>query len=156
MVNVLFVCLGNICRSPMAEAIFRDKVKKAELAKEISVDSAGTGNWHVGNSPHEGTLDLLGRHRVNADHLIARQVIPNDLQDNDYIIAMDASNIGNLHRMKGLGESGAIFRLLDFVPTSTIEDVPDPYFTGDFNEVFELINEGCERLVTYIKDKENL
>lgn len=140
----------------MAEAIFRDKVKKENLQHIISTDSAGTGNWHIGNSPHEGTLDILGEHQINCENIIARQVEEKDLQDFNYIIAMDASNLGNLHRLKGFKESGEVFRLLDLMNDLSIEDVPDPYFTGNFVEVYDLVDKGCEKLLSYIKKKESL
>lgn len=156
MVNVLFVCLGNICRSPMAEAIFRDRVKKAGLKEQIQVDSAGTGAWHIGKAAHEGTLQILNKHNICNKNLIARQVQKEDLQTFDYIIAMDAENLGNLHRLKGRGPSGEINRLLDFIPEATTGDVPDPYFTGNFTEVYELVEEACKELLTYIRKKHRL
>ncbi|MFD1359770.1 low molecular weight protein-tyrosine-phosphatase [Fictibacillus halophilus] len=156
MIKVLFVCLGNICRSPMAEAIFRDLVKKEGLEDKISIDSAGTGNWHVGEPPHEGTRNILTKNQISFEGQKARQIKTNDLTQYDYIIGMDAENIGNMHKMAGQSETGMIARLLDFVPENEFEDVPDPYFTGNFQEVYDLVTAGCERLLIEIKNRESL
>ncbi|WP_077620618.1 low molecular weight protein-tyrosine-phosphatase [Bacillus sinesaloumensis] len=155
MIKVLFVCLGNICRSPMAEAIFRDLVKKEGLVDQIEVDSAGTGDWHIGRPPHEGTQKILTKNNISFEGMKARQVIANDLENFDYIIAMDSSNVGNLNKIFMNEKTGKVQRLLDLVDGSKILDVPDPYYTGNFDEVYELVSNGCQRLLDVIK-KENL
>ena len=114
MVRVLFVCLGNICRSPMAEAIFRDFVVKEGLEEKIVIDSAGTGDWHIGHPPHKGTQKILKENEVSFEGIKARQVEKEDLTKFDYIIAMDNKNIADL---KSFGKTGGyIGRLSDFVP----------------------------------------
>ncbi|KMJ57520.1 hypothetical protein AB685_16065 [Bacillus sp. LL01] len=155
MIRVLFVCLGNICRSPMAEAVFRHEVERQELTDRIKVDSAGTGDWHIGHAPHEGTRNLLDEKKVSYEGMTARQVKEQDLSEFDYIIAMDADNLGNLRRMAGYSKTGFIGRLLDFVPESKVSDVPDPYFTGNFDEVYDMVQAGCQNLLETIK-KEKL
>ncbi|WP_099355476.1 low molecular weight protein-tyrosine-phosphatase [Fredinandcohnia onubensis] len=155
MIKVLFVCLGNICRSPMAEAIFRDLVQKEGLADRIQVDSAGTGDWHIGHPPHKGTQTILTKYNISFEGIKARQVLPEDLGQFDYIIAMDSDNLGNLQKMITGEKTGRIQRLLDFVDESKITDVPDPYYTGNFDEVYELVTNGCKRLLDVIKN-ENL
>jgi protein-tyrosine phosphatase len=156
MVKVLFVCLGNICRSPMAEAIFRDLVKKEGLEDKIMIDSAGTGNWHIGKPPHEGTQQILRKNDIDFTGIRARQISEEDLQTFDYIIAMDVENVGNLRRLAGYTKTGFIGRLLDFVPDSDVADVPDPYYTGNFMEVYELIQKGCQHLLETIKKEKRL
>lgn len=156
MVKVLFVCLGNICRSPMAEAIFRDLVKKEGLEENFVIDSAGTGNWHVGKPPHRGTQEILQKHAIDFSGIRARQISEEDLRTFDYIIAMDVENLGNLRRLAGYNKVGFIGRLLDFVLDSDLTDVPDPYYTGNFEEVYELIQKGCRHLLETIKKEKGL
>ncbi|WLR51228.1 low molecular weight protein-tyrosine-phosphatase [Bacillus tianshenii] len=156
MVRVLFVCLGNICRSPMAEAVFRHKVNEAGLGEKIEVDSAGTGDWHVGNPPHEGTQQILTKEKISFKGMTARQVQSLDFEDFDYIIAMDEQNIQDLHQIKRGNPTSFVDRLLSFVSNHEEEDVPDPYFTGNFEHVFQLVEEGCEQLLQFIREREQL
>ncbi|BBW98579.1 MULTISPECIES: low molecular weight protein-tyrosine-phosphatase [Geobacillus] len=150
MVKVLFVCLGNICRSPMAEAVFRHLVKERGLEHVITVDSAGTGSWHVGEPPHAGTRRILSENKIDYSGIRARQVARRDLEEFDYIIAMDATNLNDLRRLAGPRSRAVIARLLDFVPERETDDVPDPYYTGNFAEVYRLIRAGCEHLLETI------
>lgn len=156
MIKVLFVCLGNICRSPMAEAVFRRKVEEAGLSDRIEADSAGTGNWHTGEPPHEGTRRILKQYGIDDAGIRARQARKDDFHQFRYIIAMDESNVKNLLRLAPAGHGAEVKKLLDFVPERFGKDVPDPYYTGNFEEVYEMVNEGCDRLLAYIREKENL
>jgi protein-tyrosine phosphatase len=155
MIRVLFVCLGNICRSPMAEAVFRHMVAEAGLSDQIQVDSAGTGGWHAGERPHRGTLNVLDQHGISHEGLIARQVRREDFRDFDYIVAMDSDNLADLRRF-GTGRDGQVFRLLDLAQEMAEKDVPDPYYTGNFEHVYELIRLGCERLLEKIRQERGL
>lgn len=156
MVNVLFVCLGNICRSPMAEAVFRKKVKEAGLEDKVKTDSAGTGDWHVGKTPHSGTRSLLQSKGIDYSNIFARQVTKEDLVNSDYVIAMDDNNVAALKDHGVEEERTHIAKLLDFIPQQEVTNVPDPYFTGNFDEVYDLVHESCERLLLYIREKEDL
>lgn len=154
MIRVLFVCLGNICRSPMAEGVFRKMVHDEQLADQIEVDSAGTSDWHIGKPPHKGTLSKLKEYEVSAEGMAGRQLTIEDAEAFDYIIGMDAENITNIRDRFGDTDHQRIIRFLDL--TSHQKDVPDPYFTGDFQETYDLVLEGCQALLDLIKKEELL
>jgi protein-tyrosine phosphatase len=154
MINVLFVCLGNICRSPMAEGVFRDLLKKENLSKKISVDSAATSSWHIGSPPHKGTLAILEKYNISADGLVGRQLTKEDFETFDYIIGMDESNVKNIFDITGKPQHPKIIRLLDL--TDHNKDVPDPYYTGDFEETYQLVTDGCRALLEKIRNEHKL
>lgn len=148
VVQVLFVCLGNICRSPMAEAIFAHHAVAAGLGAELAQDSAGTSSWHVGEEPHAGTRKALKQRGIACSHL-GRAVTPDDLTTQDYLVAMDAANKSELLRMGA--DAGRVSLLMDYVPGMAGEDVPDPYYTGDFEHVYTLVDAGCRGLLAHIR-----
>ena len=154
MINVLFVCLGNICRSPMAEALFRDLLKKENLTNKVTVDSAATSSWHIGSPPHKGTLSILKKYDVSSDGLVGRQLTKDDFEKFDYIIGMDESNVKNISEVTGNPHHPKIIRLLDL--TEHKKDVPDPYYTGDFEETYQLVSDGCRALLEKIQMEQNL
>jgi protein-tyrosine phosphatase len=123
--SVLFVCLGNICRSPLAEAAFR--VEAERLGLEVDVDSAGTGDWHVGHPPDRRAQAVAARNGVDIAHLMARQVTAEDFERFDHIVALDAQNLRDLTRIRPPGSRAALSLLLDHVPGREGSAVADPY-----------------------------
>jgi len=154
MIQVLFVCLGNICRSPMAEGVFRNVLKQENLSSKVSVDSAATSSWHIGSPPHKGTLAILKKYNISADGLVGRQLTKEDFEKYDYIIGMDESNVRNIFEITGKPQHPKIIRLLDL--TEHNKDVPDPFYTGDFEETYQLVTEGCQALLEKIQNEHNL
>ncbi|ANT61868.1 phosphotyrosine protein phosphatase [Salipiger sp. CCB-MM3] len=143
--RILFVCLGNICRSPSAEGVLR--VRAAERGVALEIDSAGTGDWHVGEPPY-GPMQRAARTRgYDLSRLRARQVAAEDFHRFDLIIAMDPSNLENLERLRP-AQGGAELRLFtDYAPGSGATEVPDPYYTRDFDGTLELIERAAEGLL---------
>jgi protein-tyrosine phosphatase len=150
-VNVLFVCLGNICRSPMAEAVFRDLVRKEGLAGRFEIASAGIGDWHAGEPPHRGTRETLKRHGIQPDGLTAKRVSQAMLDRADYVVAMDDENLADLRSWRI--ERQKVSRILDYAPDVEVRDVPDPYFDGRFELVYQLVSKGSAGLLQQIRDQ---
>ncbi|HHY21500.1 MAG TPA: low molecular weight phosphotyrosine protein phosphatase [Bacilli bacterium] len=156
MVRVLFVCLGNICRSPMAEAIFRKKVADAGLSDKIHIDSAGTGHWHIGKPPHKGTRGILDEYKIDYSGMKARQVTKSDFSTFDYVIAMDGENFRNLEMMATEADKNKLKTMLSYHPSTAIIDVPDPYYTGNFIEVYELLEIANDELLKAIRQEQSI
>ncbi|WP_139488310.1 low molecular weight protein-tyrosine-phosphatase [Brevibacillus dissolubilis] len=148
MIHVLFVCLGNICRSPMAEAVFRHQVEQAGLSRQISVDSCGLGGWHAGEPPHQGTRKILTAKGVSHDTLRARQIVQQDFDQFDYIVCMDEENLAGLKRLAPNAQH--ISRLMDHAANTGEANVEDPYYTGRFEYVYDLVEAGCQGLLAKI------
>ncbi len=153
-VQVLFVCLGNICRSPMADGVFQKMVDDAGLSAQIHVDSAGTGDWHVGDRAHSGTRAILAAHNI-AYNGRSRQISPADMADpKTYIIAMDSSNVSDINGR--FSPHPRLYRLLEFATETAVRDVPDPYYHNNFETVYDLVQDGCRGLLAMICEQEEL
>ncbi len=135
----------------MAEAVLRDLIHKQGLDQWLTVDSAGTGQWHNGNSPHPGTRNLLERQSISYFGIKARQVEKDDWEEFDYIIAMDDENIEDLQAIQNEGKNVKIAKLMDFVKNPSESNVPDPYYTNNFDYTYELINQGCLEFLEHVK-----
>lgn len=158
MIRVLFVCLSNICRSPMAEAVFRHKVEAAGLADKIEADSAGTGDWHVGEPPHSGTRRVLKANDVEYQHR-ARTLTPEDLDNFDYILTMDDANLQAVQALAGESQwkvHAQIRPFLEYAPLSGVKEVPDPFYTGGFEDVYALVTQAAEGLLAAICEAHKL
>jgi len=148
-IKIMFVCLGNICRSPMAEAIFRHLVKQKGLSDKIIVDSSGTGGYHIGKPPHTGTKKILDSYGIQYDGIKALKLEKRHLKEFDGIVAMDEENLSDILRLKDKSSTAWIKLLSDFSKGNWVS-VPDPWYTGDFELTYELITEGCEMLLEHI------
>jgi protein-tyrosine phosphatase len=154
-IKVLFVCLGNICRSPLAEAIFKHKVKERGVESQIFADSCGTSNYHIGDNPDPRTIANAKKNGVTIDHC-GRQLTAEDIRDFDYVLAMDASNFTNIQRLlKDDKHKPKIQMMRDYDPKGK-GDVPDPYYGGEknFQEVFEILDRTLERFLDKILSHE--
>lgn len=145
MIRVCFVCLGNICRSPLGEGAFRALVAQAGLTRMFQIESAGTGAWHVGEAPDPRSQDVARKHGVDISRQRGQQFTQRDLDRFDYVRAMDASNLRNLRQLgAGTAKVGMLLA----------RDVPDPYYgvEGGFEQVWDMVWEGCEVLLAEIRE----
>ena len=153
MTKVLFVCLGNICRSPTADGIFNHIVLREKMDQKIIIDSAGTGDWHVGKSPDSRTVDAARKRGYDLSVLRARQVSARDFEEFDYVLAMDESNLSDLQRIKPVEYTGHLGLFLDFGSRNDYREVPDPYYGGrdGFELVLDLVEDASQGLLNHIR-----
>jgi len=158
MVKVLFVCLGNICRSPTAEGVFRGVVERADLLHRIEIDSAGTHAYHVGDMPDARAQEAARRRGIDLSGLRGRKATRKDIEHFDYILAMDEENLQNLLAICPPGLEHKVRLFLEFAPARPEREVPDPYFGGDqgFERVLDMIEEAAEGLLAHLRDQHSL
>jgi len=151
-VNVLFVCLGNICRSPTAHGVFEAMLQEQGLSDRIEVDSAGTSGWHIGASSDPRSSEAAGRRGYDMSHIRARQVSAEDFSTFDYILAMDDQNLADLQALKPSGFSGCLDLFLNFSNAYAGQAVPDPYYGGEqgFEQVLDMVEDGSRGLLRRI------
>ena len=154
--NVLFICLGNICRSPTAHGIFQAMVVNAGLNREIHIDSAGTSDWHIGEPPDQRSIIRAGERGYDLSMLRARQVQVRDFDQYDYILAMDSFNLSDLEKMKPPTYRGHLGLFLTFSTQSKYAEVPDPYHGGKegFELVLNLVEDAAQGLLQHIQHKD--
>jgi len=152
--KVLFVCLGNICRSPLAEAAFRAEAERIGLDAEV--DSAGTGDWHAGQPPDRRAIAAARRNHVDISHLRARQVTRGDFERFDHIVALDEENLADLEPLQPAGSRARLSLLLDHVPGREGQAVADPYYGDDrhFDLTWSDVTEAARGLADALKRKE--
>ncbi|MCR5279724.1 MAG: low molecular weight phosphotyrosine protein phosphatase [Lachnospiraceae bacterium] len=145
MIKILFVCWGNICRSPMAEFVMKDLVAKRGLEEMFYIESAAHSTEEIGNPVYPPARAELARHGISCDGKKARQMRRDDYDKFDYIIGMEKLNLGYMNRILEADPEGKVHLLMDF--TDHPEDIDDPWYTGDFRGVYNQILEGCETLI---------
>lgn len=151
MVKVLFVCLGNICRSPTAEGVFRNLLERENLSDVISVDSAGTHAYHIGEAPDPRAQAEARRRGIDISGLRGRQARPEDFERFDYVLAMDRENHHNLLAICPPEHRAKLHMFLDFAPKLEQRDVPDPYYDDGFNIVYTMIETAAQGLLDTIR-----
>ena len=150
MKKILFICLGNICRSPMAEYLFRDMAAQRGIA--VQTASAGTSGWHDGEGMHCGTADVLDGLGIASHDFVSRKLKASDVRDYDYLIVMDDSNLRDVEKLFGR-QPEKIFKITDLLPKgSGYDHVPDPWYTGNFNETRAILTACCDVLLTRLQN----
>jgi protein-tyrosine phosphatase len=151
--GVLFVCLGNICRSPMVESVFRTLVAREQLLREIATDSAGTGDYQLGQPPDPRAISVARRRGYELAERVARQVGEDDFRRFDWILAMDRDNLETLQMLRPRGYAGHLGLFLDFAPKLGVRDIPDPYrgSMSDFEQVLDLAEYAAPPLLAAVR-----
>lgn len=158
MVRVLFVCMGNICRSPTAEGVFRQVVEQAGLLEQIEIDSAGTHDYHIDEPPDRRAQAAARQRGIDLSQLRGRQATPVDFERFDYILAMDRENFVQLQSICPAGQELKLRLFLEFAPDRPEREVPDPYFGGDsgFERVLDMVEEAAHGLLAHLRARHRL
>jgi protein-tyrosine phosphatase len=158
-IHIQFVCLGNICRSPLAEAVFRDKVENAGLADAFHIESSGTGDWHVGSGADDRMRQTAYRHGLSLSDHTARQFQPEDLERADHIFVMDKNNLNDvLYYDENDRYNGKVRLFREFDPEPENHQVPDPYYGGrdGFENVYDIVDRTSENLLQQLVEEYDL
>ncbi|MCX7554106.1 low molecular weight phosphotyrosine protein phosphatase [Marinicella sp. S1101] len=156
MKKILFICMGNICRSPSAEAVFQQLVNEQGLAADFVIDSAGTHSYHVGAKPDPRSMQAAKKRGIQMQHLRARQVQSEDYQRFDFLITMDDANRSNLASMFPQHSQEKVYAMLSFSERNDLDEVPDPYYgSGDgFELVLDLLQDASKGLLNFLRQSE--
>ncbi len=150
MIKILFICHGNICRSPMAEMVFKDMVRKAHLESQFYIHSAATSREEIGNGVHYGTRRKLAAEGIPCSDHRAVQVTKEDYDKYDYLIVMDSNNVRNLMRILGNDPEGKVSMLLDYTERKGAS-IADPWYTGNFDETYNDVVDGCRGFLAHLE-----
>ncbi|NCA66583.1 MAG: low molecular weight phosphotyrosine protein phosphatase [Clostridia bacterium] len=153
-IKVMFVCHGNICRSPMAEFVLKDMLKKKRLEDAFTVQSSATSTDEIGSAVHYGTKTKLGEHGISVAGKYAVQLRADDYEKYDYFLGMDGANIRNTLRILGGDKDKKVRLFLDY--TAKSRDIADPWYTGNFEETYKDVVEGCEAFLKYLADSKRI
>lgn len=151
VIKILFVCHGNICRSTMSQFVFQHMVNNLNLKDQFYIDSRATSTEEIGNPPHRGTIKKMREVGIPVIPHRATQISWSDYHEFDYIIGMDTWNMRNLNRMLKGDPDGKVYKLLSFAGSG--RDIADPWYTGNFDETYDDVVEGCEGLLAYLREK---
>lgn len=151
MIKILFICLGNICRSPMAEFLLKDMVKQRGIADDFYIASAATSTYEIGNPVHRGTRAKLAQYGISVAGKTAVQLTKEDYARYDYLIGMDTANIRDIMRIIGSDPQHKVYKLLQFAGSE--RNIADPWYTGNFDVTYDDIYEGCTALLEYLQNK---
>ena len=151
MIKILFICHGNICRSPMAQFVLRQMVDEAGLSDRFYIDSAATSTEEIGNGIHYGTMQIFRQHHIPCTGHRARQMTRQDYREFDYLIGMDDANIRNMVRIAGGDPEGKIHRLLEYAGSSRA--IADPWYTGEFDVTYVDVRKGCEAFLRFLLEQ---